>query len=108
MPSESEVVGYKLLRVRKDGSLGPSFINRRQRIPIGEWLQAGAHPTKGYAFRPGWHATLPPIAPHLSTKGRVWCRVTLRGVARYNRPESQGGTWLLAQEMRVDEILATK
>ena len=108
MPSESEVVGYKLLRVRKDGSLGPLFINRRQRIPTGEWLQAGAHPTKGYAFRPGWHATLLPVAPHLSTKGRVWCRVTLRGVTRYNRPESQGGTWLLAQEMRVDEILATK
>lgn len=99
------VQGYKLLRMRKDGSLGPLFINARQRIPLGEWLLAEEHPTKGYAFRPGWHATLQPHAPHLSTRGRVWCRVSLLGVASYPRPESQGGTWLLATYMRVDEVL---
>ena len=99
------VSGYKLLKQRKDGSLGPLFINARQRIPLGKWLRAESHPTKGYAYRPGWHATTRPVAPHLGTKGRVWCRVTLRGVRKYERPESQGGTWLLARHMRVDAIL---
>lgn len=95
---------YKLLRQRKDGSLGPLFINARQRIPVGEWLQAESHPTKGFALRPGWHCTVKPVAPHLSTKGRVWCEVTVQKVKSYERPESQGGTWLLAEWMRVDRI----
>lgn len=104
--STRSVKGYKLLRVRKDGSLGPLFINARQRIPVGEWLQAESHRTKGYAYRPGWHATRRQHAPHLSTRGRVWCKVSLREVKTYPRPESQGGTWLLAGQMRVDEVLA--
>jgi hypothetical protein len=102
----TEVTGYKLLRRRRDGSLGPLFINKRQVVPLGKWLKAESHPTKGYAVRPGWHCTLEPVAPHLSTKGRVWCRVTLRGATKFARPESQGGTWLLAKQMRVDEVLA--
>ena len=100
-----EIEGYKLIRVRKDGSLGPLFINRRLRIPVGEWLDAEPHPTPGYAFRPGWHATFLPVAPHLSTKGRVWCRVMLRDCQTYQRPESQGGTWVLAQHMKVVEVM---
>lgn len=56
---------YKLFRRRGDGSLGPLFINKRQRIPLGEWLQAEDHPTKGYAHRPGWHCGVAPSAPHL-------------------------------------------
>ncbi len=98
------VTAYKLLRVRKDGTLGPLFINCRQRIPVGEWLPAEAHRRKGYAFRPGWHCTTAPVAPHLSTKGRTWCKVTLKVTKSYNRPESQGGTWLLAQWMRIDAV----
>jgi hypothetical protein len=31
-------IAYKLFRVRKDGSLGPPFINARQRIPLRELL----------------------------------------------------------------------
>ncbi len=98
------IKGYKLLRLRKDGTLGPLFINARQRIPIGKWLKAESHRTPGFAFRPGWHATLRPFAPHLSTRGRVWCRVSLRGVKRYARPKSQGGAWLLAKQIRIDYI----
>ena len=97
--------GWKLFRRRRDGTLGPLFINRRLRIPLGKWMKAEAHRTQGYAFRPGWHATLSPVAPHLRTTGddRVWCKVSLENV-RYNaRPESQGGTWVLAQRLRVDE-----
>lgn len=92
---------YKLLTKRKDGSLGPLFINRTQRIPIGEWLLAEDHPTKGYAHRPGWHTTLEPKAPHLILTGRVWCEVEVMNVTEHTRPKNQGGVWLIAQQMKV-------
>jgi len=96
---------YKLIRLRRDGSLGPLFINRRQRVPIGEWLPAVCYPTKGYAVRKGWHATLKPVAPHLTEKGRVWAEVRVRDYEKLERPEAQGGTWVLAQEMKVVRII---
>lgn len=97
---------YKLLRQRKDGSLGPLFINARQRIPIGKWLKAETHHRRnGFAYRPGWHCTFEPHAPHLSTKGRVWCEVEILDFATYKRPESQGGKWGLAKKMKVKKIL---
>lgn len=100
------IVGYKLLRRRRDGTLGPLFINRRQVIPVGKWLRAESHPTKGYAVRPGWHATAAPVAPHLRTGGdRVWARVELKGVTPFTRPECQGGQWFLARSMRVVEVI---
>jgi hypothetical protein len=92
---------YKLLTLRRDGSLGPLFINRRQRIPIGEWLYAEDFPTKGYAHRPGWHAAPRPEAPHLTGKGRAWMRVEIEDYVELKRPKSQGGTWWLAKRMRV-------
>ena len=67
--------GYKLVRKMKDGTLAPLFINKKQRLPIGVWLEAESHPTKGYAERKGWHGTLWPDAPHLSEEGRVWVKV---------------------------------
>ena len=99
---------YKLLRLRKDGSLGPLFINSRQRIVPGEWLNAEDHPTKGYAHRPGWHCTLAPAAPHLSNKGRVWCEVLVKDFVIHQRPANQGGQWVLAKKMRVVKILETQ
>lgn len=99
------VSGYKLVRQRKDGSLGPLFINARLRIPLGVWLRAEAHPTKGFAYRPGWHATLKKCAPHLSTKGRVWAKVSMRGIRKFKRPQSQGGTWVLAEFIRFDAVI---
>jgi hypothetical protein len=95
------MIAYKLLTQRADGSLGPLFINKRQRVPIGEWLDAECHPTPGYALRPGWHCTMQPVAPHLSKRGRVWCMVEIDGVQKFTRPECQGGAWLLAKRMRV-------
>jgi hypothetical protein len=92
---------YKLLRVRKDGTVGPLFINQRQRIPVGEWLNAEPHRTKGYAFRPGWHCTATPNAPHLTTKGRVWYEVRIMGFVRHKRPQYQGNLWFLAQQMKL-------
>lgn len=95
------MIAYKLIRKLKDGSLSPLFINKRMRIPIGEWLTAEEHPTKGFALRKGWHCTLKPIAPHLTLKGRVWVEVVIEDYEYYDRPESQGGTWVLAQKMKV-------
>lgn len=95
------MVAYKLIRKLKDGSLSPLFINKKLRIPIGVWLEAEAHQTKGFAFRPGWHCTLKPVAPHLSTKGRIWVEVEIEDYETYNRPESQGGTWVLAKKMKI-------
>lgn len=97
--------GFKLLRLRADGTLGPLFINRPQVIPIGEWLAAEEHRTKGFAFRPGWHACPEPNAPHLSMTGRVWCAVELDQVEELPRPVAQGGVWYLARHMQVREML---
>ena len=98
------IEAWKLLRVRRDKSLGPLFINRSQVIPLNKWLQSENHPTKGFAIRPGWHATPRPHAPHLSKKGRAWCRMQLKGVKPFNRPASQGGQWYLAKWMKVVAI----
>lgn len=92
---------WKLVTQRKDGTLGPLFINKRLVMVPGVWMDAEAHPTKGFAFRPGWHATPHMRAPHLSGRGRVWVRVELDGVSHIKRPESQGGYWYLAKRMRV-------
>ena len=96
------MIAYKLLRVRKDGSLGPLFINRRFRVPVGEWILYGCHPTRGFKIRPGWHCTSRPEAPHLSMKGRAWFEVEVEADAeRIDRPASQGGLWYLAKWMRI-------
>ena len=95
------MIAYKLLRKRKNGTLGPLFINRKQIIPVSKWLPAENHPTKGYAVRPGWHATSKPEAPHLSMRDRVWARVEITGYEKLVRPKSQGGVWWLAKKMKV-------
>lgn len=97
---------YKLFRKRKrTGTLGPLFINRKQVVPIGVWLKAECHPTTGFKVREGWHATLEPTAPHLSTKGRVWCLCEANGVMYHHRPSSQGGMWVTADKLKVLEEL---
>jgi hypothetical protein len=95
------MIAHKLIRKLKDGSLSPLFINKKSRIPIGVWLEAEGHLTKGFAYRKGWHCTLTPNAPHLSTKDRVWVEVEIEDTELYHRPASQGGTWVLAQKMKV-------
>jgi len=95
------MIAYKLFRKRKDGSYGPLFINRKQRLRAGTLYDAEEHPTKGFAFRPGWHCCAAPNAPHLSTKNRVWCRVSIGGYTEHQRPESQGGLWYTAEFMKI-------
>jgi hypothetical protein len=104
------MIAYKLFKRRKNGTLGPLFINARLVVPMGVWMEAEDHPTKGFAHRPGWHCTVKPVAPHLKLKPkngpeRVWCKVKVEDCIKYNRPESQGGTWVLAQRLKVLEIM---
>ena len=96
---------YKLVRLRNDGTLGPLFIGRKLILPVGIWLKAQSLRTAGFVFRPGWHACSKKSAPHLSKIGRVWCKVSLRGVKKHYRPQAQGGLWFTAKYMRIDRVL---
>jgi len=97
---------YKLCKLRKDGSLGPLFIGRRNRLPIGQWLTAENIPTKGYARRPGWHTTVRPEAPHLAQRDdRVWVEVEIKDYYKFDRPRYQGSYWLIAKHMKIVKML---
>jgi len=83
---QKTVKAYKQFRTLKSqpGKLFPLFIGKDEETPVGKWMDAEHLPTKGYAPRPGWHAGVLPLAPHLrSTKtgtiqeGRVWAEVEL-------------------------------
>jgi len=99
------MIAYKLFRQLKDGNITPLFINKKQRLPIGEWLQAESHPTKGFKVRPYWHCTSNPVAPHLSEKDRIWMKVKIEDYQNMERPPSQGGLWFLANRMRILEVI---
>jgi hypothetical protein len=99
------MIGYKLFSLKKDGSIGPLFINRRLRLKVGEWYEAEDHPTKGFAHRPGWHACKDKHAPHLSHKDRVWAKVEIEDYQELERPASQGNTWYLANKLKVLEVI---
>ena len=97
---------YKLLRKLKDGNLYPLFIHKTYATPFNEWMQAECYPTKGFAVRKGWHCCFKPLAPHLSMQlangeQRVWVECEVEDWKSYNRPESQGGSWILAQRMKI-------
>lgn len=96
---------YKLMRKKKDGKVYPLFINKTQPTPFGVWLDAECHPTKGFAVRKGWHCCFTPNAPHLKERlsngeERVWVEVEVDDYSSYDRPESQGGAWILANKMK--------
>lgn len=101
------MIVYKLVREMKDGSLAPLFINKKLRFILGEWLDAELIPTKGFLPRRGFHCCTKPEAPHLSKKGRVWieCEVPDNGFTVYQRPESQGGTWVLAERIKPNRVI---
>lgn len=101
------MIAYKLMTLRKDGTLGPLFINRSQRVALGTWYEAESHETKGYKFRPGWHCCSQPSAPHLKDDrlDRTWVKVEIEDYTVEHRPSSQGGEWFIAGEMKVLEIL---
>jgi len=95
------VIAYKLFRKRKDGTYGPLFINRKQKLEQGITYTAEDHKTKGYAHRPGWHCCAAPDAPHLSKKDRVWCLVIIDDYTEHMRPANQGGLWYTANKLTI-------
>ena len=102
------MIGYKLFRLRRDGTLGPLFINRKQRIEVGVEYIAESHPTKGFAIRPGWHICSTKSAPHLSKQNRVWCKVSFEDYEEHVRPINQGGLWFTANKMTVVDVLGAE
>lgn len=99
------MIAYKLFRMKKDGNITSLFINKMEIIPFNKWLKSESHLTKGFAFRPGWHCTHAPHAPHLSLKNRVWCKVKIENFEEIKRPVSQGGMWYLAKWINVMDII---
>lgn len=99
------MIAYKLFRKRKDGSYGPLFIDRSKKIHKEVVYDAESKPTKGFAYRPGWHCCAEPSAPHLSKKNRVWCMVMIDDYTEHMRPANQGGLWFTANTLKVIEEL---
>ena len=107
------ITAYKLFRLRKEGTLGSLFCNRKAVVPVNQWLEAEEHPTKGLALRAGWHCCAKKNAPHLKLKlasgeRRVWCRVDIVSYEKHFRPKAQGGLWFTAKYMMVTKILKEK
>jgi hypothetical protein len=99
------MIGYKLFRVRKNGTLGTLFIDCKRQLISGVEYPALDIPTKGYKYRPGWHICRQPYAPHLSTRGRHWFRVEFFNFDTLERPESQGGIWYIAREIIIHNMV---
>jgi hypothetical protein len=106
-----QLIAYKLLRIRNDGSLGPLFVGRNQVFTIGEWMECKFDlPHPGLAHRPGFHCCSTKSAPHIKLRlkngeQRVWCKVTIEEYELHNRPESQGGLWYVSKRMRIDKTI---
>lgn len=99
-------IAYKLMRLRKDGTLGSLFFKAEDRVPMGKWIWCDkTQIKKGYKTRPGWHTVPRPYAPHLSERGRVWVRVEIAYYEEFKKPECQGGVWYLAKRMKIIEKL---
>jgi hypothetical protein len=74
----STVKAYKLFKRGKDGNLYPLFVNNKEPVPMGKWLEAksGTMTAEGkvksklgpLAYRPGWHSGNLPIAHHIGGK----------------------------------------
>jgi hypothetical protein len=95
------MIAYKLFRVLKNGDITPLFINKTKRLPLNEWMRAEPHLTKGFKFRPHWHSTSKPIAPHLSMRNREWYKVEIKDYKKMERPKNQGGIWYLSNNIKI-------
>ena len=111
------MIVYKKVRILKDGKAYPLFINKKVPFEFGKWTRAEFHPTKGFAPRSlgkdedgneigGLHCCFKPEAPHIadqlkSGEIRVWMACEAKGrTQKYDRPESQGGAWLLVEWLK--------
>lgn len=83
--------GFKLFEQDRFGNTYPLFIDKKEVIPVGVWMQAKFVPTKGFSPRGGWHlGAYVPDAPWLksadgtykSQRGKTFRRVW--GWCEYN------------------------
>ena len=107
-------LAYKLFRVSKKnkGKLYPLFVNANNETPIGEWVEAkcGEMTSDGkvksklghLCFRPGWHLSDIPYAPHIGRKGDsgeieyinenyVWCECEYADGINYQLQANENG-----------------
>ena len=90
------MIAYKQFRMDKSGKLHPLFVFANETIPVGEWLKAkeGIRAENGkvvsklgpLAYRPGWHLSEAPFAPHIGIKEN--------GKVKYQRPDT---VWALCE-----------
>ena len=90
------MVAFKQFRMDKSGNLHPLFVYADEIIPIGEWLMAKEGPRQengkvksklgGLAYRPGWHLSEAPYAPHIGIKEN--------GKVKYMKPDT---VWALCE-----------
>lgn len=133
---QNTITAYKLFRTLKTRpGLYPLFIGKTEAVPLNEWIDAKFIPTKGFAHRPGWHAGILPIAPHLRSKenriqpNRVWARVAMpadrnwqeiadnsptkdirdrvptAGHYRFSTNKLQGGAWIIGGALMIEKVL---
>ena len=84
------MIAYKQFRRDKSGQLHPLFVFAQETIPIGEWIVAKEGPQiengkvksklGPLAYRPGWHLSEAPYAPHIGIKEN--------GKVKYMRPDT--------------------
>lgn len=84
------MIAYKQFRMDKSGKLHPLFVFANETIPVGEWLTAkeGPRTENGkvksklgpLAYRPGWHLSEVPYAPHIGLKEN--------GKIKYMKPDT--------------------
>lgn len=101
---------YKLLEVR-NGKLYPLYVNAKEETVIHTWLNAKCGEMIGdkvkagklnkLAFRPGWHTSKYPIAPHIGKKregkivamhdNHVWCECFINDTINYQNKANENG-----------------
>ena len=96
---------YKLVKLRKDGTIGSLFIGASRKYQLGEWYEAEELPKKGFSPRKGWHGFLSKESHHLTEKGRTWALCEVEDFVIMERPSSQGGNWVLANKIQFCKIL---
>lgn len=84
------MIAYKQFRIDKSGNLHPLFVFANDTIPVGKWLIAKAGPRTEtgkvisklgpLAYRPGWHLSEAPYAPHIGIKEN--------GKIKYQKPDT--------------------
>ena len=84
------MIAYKQFRIDKSGNLHPLFVFANETIPVGEWIVAkeGPRTENGkvksklgpLAYRPGWHLSEAPFAPHIGVKEN--------GKIKYMKPDT--------------------